>query len=266
MPLKPTSRPTFYRAVEIERLRRDLIRTSYPRTQMCLLVSITGAAGFLASFSMLKAGLVEMWVRYLCAFGVAYMVFLLLLWLWLRTNVEDYGDAGDLGDVIPSSPRGGGSHHTGYFGKGGTADGGGASGNFDHASFETPVLPESDGSTIGDTLGDTLSAAADAEELAIPLVILVLVAALLLSSAWVVYSAPVLFAELLVDGVLAASLYRRLRGLRTRHWLLTAVHRTLWPFVVTALLVSGTGWWMQQIAPKAHSIGDVIHHRVPVRS
>jgi hypothetical protein len=263
--MKSKPQPTFYRAVEIERLRRNLIQTSYPRAQMCLLVLITGAAGFLASFGMLKAGLVEMWVRYLCAFGVAYLVFLLLLWLWLRTNVEDYGDVGDLGDVFPSSSRGGGSgsNHTGYVGKGGTVDGGGASANFDHASFETPVLPQSDGGAIGDAFGDTLGAAADADELAIPLVILVLVAALLLSSAWVVYSAPVLFAELLVDGVLAASLYRRLRGLRTRHWLLTAVRRTLWPFVLTALVAAGAGWWMKQIAPEAHSIGDVIYHRVP---
>ena len=67
--------------------------------------------------------------------------------------------------------------------------------------------------------------------------VILFVAALLLSSLWVVYSAPVLFAELLVDGVLAASLYRRLRGLESQHWLETALKRTVWPFVVTCLFL-----------------------------
>lgn len=235
--------------------------------QMCLLVSITGAAGFLSSYEMLKAGMVEMWLRYLCAFGVAYLVFLLLLWLWLRTSFEDYADGADLGDLSPSSSHGaGGSGHSVFAGRGGTADGGGASANFDHGPIEAIPLADTDGGAIGDALGDTLGAAADADEFAIPLVILVLVAALVLSSAWIVYSAPALFAELLLDGVLAASLYHRLRGLEARHWLLTAVRRTLWPFVLTALVAAGAGWWMQRIAPEAHSIGDVIYHRVPARS
>ena len=75
-----------------------------------------------------------------------------------------------------------------------------------------------------------------------------------------IYSAPVLFAELLVDGVLSASLYRRLRGLQTRHWLETAVRRTALPFALTAAIVSASGWGMAHYAPEAHSIGDVITH------
>lgn len=75
-----------------------------------------------------------------------------------------------------------------------------------------------------------------------------------------VYSAPVLFAELLVDGVLSASLYRRLRGLETRHWLETAFRRTALPFALTAAIVSASGWGILLYAPEAHSIGDVISH------
>jgi polyferredoxin len=104
----------------------------------------------------------------------------------------------------------------------------------------------------------------DADELAIPLVVLVLVlvgtliVTLVASSFFMIYSAPILFAELLVDGVLSASLYRRLRGLRTRHWLDTALRRTAGPFALTAVIVAAGGWAMAVYAPGAHSIGDVV--------
>lgn len=58
--------------------------------------------------------------------------------------------------------------------------------------------------------------------------------------------------------VLSASLYRRLRGLATRHWLETAFRRTALPFALTAAIVSASGWGMALYAPEAHSIGDVI--------
>ena len=105
---------------------------------------------------------------------------------------------------------------------------------------------------------------ADADELAVPLIVVVIavgvLAALILSSLWVVYSAPVLFAELLVDGVLAASLYRRLRGLDSRHWLETAIRRTFLPFAIAAIVTASIGWGMTLYAPEADSIGDVLLH------
>ena len=109
-------------------------------------------------------------------------------------------------------------------------------------------------------IGEALGAVSDADELAIPLMALLLVAALVLSSLFVVYSAPILFAELLVDGVLAASLYRRLRGLEPTHWLETAVRRTFLPFVLTTAFVVAAGWGMARYAPGADSIGDVLAH------
>ena len=78
---------------------------------------------------------------------------------------------------------------------------------------------------------------------------IVFVGALLLSSFWIVYNAPVLFAELLVDGVLAASLYRRVRGLESQHWLETAIKKTACPFLMMGLLISALGWGMQAYAP-----------------
>lgn len=219
---------------------------------MFLLVTLTGGAGFVASYSFLHAGLVEMWLRYLASFGVAYLMFLLLLWLWLRTRAADYAD---IPDISGSPSSGSGGSGACYSGKGGVFDGGGASGSFDAPSDGMSVMDDSGGS-----IGDALGTVAEAEEFAIPLAIFVLIGAMVFSSLFMVYSAPALFAELLVDGVLSASLYRRLRGLETRHWLETVLRRTALPFAATAIIVSASGWAMTLYVPGAHSIGDVISH------
>ncbi len=240
---------------EILRLNRKIQQAGFPRLQMLFLVTITAASGFIASFSMLHNGVRSMPWRYLLACMVAYAVFLLLLWLWLRTKAEDYTDIPDLGNALPS-PGNGGEGHPSCEGGGGGFGGGGASGSFDStnesAAFELP--------DTGGPAGEILEAAGGAGEMAIPLSLVILLAALLFSSLYVVYSAPMLFAELLLDGMLAAGLYRRLAVIPRRHWLETALRRTFWPFLLTALLVWGAGWAMQLYAPGADSMGEVLHH------
>lgn len=222
----PRPNPNF-RQREIDRLRLRIEQDDFPRLKMMLIVGLTGAGGFLASYAALTAGLTAMTLRYPLAVGIAYLVFLFLLWLWLRTSAEDYVD------LCPD-------------GSGGGSGGGGCSGG--------SADPSADAG-----LGDAIDAVGGADEFAIPLLVLVGIAVLVLATGWIVYTAPLLFAELLVDGVLAASLYRRLKGLETRHWLETAVRRTALPFVATALTFCVAGWAMQAIAPQAHSIGDFVH-------
>ena len=230
----------------VQRLQQHLERKGWPRVQMALLVALTGGAGLLASFVLLQTGLHTMWLRYPLALGVAYLVFLGLLWLWLRTSASDYVDAapGDL-HVAPDHI----STPDLVSGGGGDFAGGGAS-----ASFDAP-----DTTGLG-SVGEGLGSVADADEFAIPLAVLLLAAGLTLSSLYVVYTAPVLFAELLLDGALAATLFRRLRGLATRHWIETAVNRTALPFVLTAIFLGLCGTAMQAYAPDAHSLGEVLQH------
>lgn len=235
---------------EVQRVRRQLETFSFPRLQMLMLVTLTGMAGFIASALLLSGGMLIMWSRYLAALGIAYLVFLGLLWIWLRWRPDDWYDAPDAINALPTPPH---SHahtnevgaHDGHFG------GGGASGSFD------TVAPDD---APGEVVGEALSAAAQAEEFAIPLVVVIFLVSLLLSSLFLVWSAPTLFAELLVDGVLSASLYRRLRGLQPQNWIMTAIRRTAWPFATTALIVAALGWGMAIYAPGAHSIGEVIAH------
>ncbi len=231
---------------------RKLERHGYPRLQMALLVALTGAAGMAASFVLLQLGIESMAARYPLAVACAYAAFLFFLWLWLRTKAEDYLDIGiDLPQpgAWPSTAepvevfKGGGGHY----------GGGGATGRFDGSS----------GQSVGETVAEAVGAADEgAIPLAIALLLAALAAVLLLGALYIVYLAPALFAELLVDGVLSASLYRRLKGLETRHWMESAMRRTALPFVLTALALAAVGYALQSYAPQARSMGGVIeHHR-----
>jgi hypothetical protein len=148
-----------------------------------------------------------------------------------------------------------------FAGKGGQFGGGGASHSFEGTAAKSSVVAEKPAVLESLKIGDAAGVVAEAEEFAIPLAIAFFVGALLLSSLFIVYTAPTLMAEVLLDAVLAAGLYRRLRGIDRRHWLETAIRHTIWPFVLTALCLAAAGWAMASYAPGAESIGDVLLHR-----
>lgn len=267
MKLRRSQRPLRTRDEAVNELRSDLQSHSWPRAQMTLLVSLTGGAGLLASFLMLHAGVERMVLRYPLALTAAYGAFLLLLWLWLRTKADDWTDIPDATLDLPiPSGRGAGTWTSGG---GGNFGGGGASGNFDAPMPLQALAPgrsasvSSDvGSGLSDGLADgfgSIGDAADADELVIPLLVIALAVGLALSSFYVIYSAPTLFAELLLDGALSASLYKRLRGIERRHWVSTALRRTAFPFILTALFLAAVGWGLQTAAPGARSVGEAIH-------
>lgn len=256
----------FTRGAEIRRLMRKLEGDGFPRLQMFFLVMLTGTAGLAASFTLLHGGVESMLTRYPLAVGCAYLAFLAMLWLWLRTKADDYLD-GSFDIPLPSGSHDGASisleHEPVFSGGGGDYGGGGASGSFElDGSLPSPSLPEVNipgGDSVGEAVGEVIGGA---DEGAIPLVIALLIAALvavlLFATLYIVYLAPALFAELLVDGALSASLYRRMRGLQTRHWLESAVRRTLVPFAVTALTLGAIGYAFQAYAPQAHTLGEVL--------
>jgi hypothetical protein len=215
---------------EIERMRDALERHEYPRLHMMLMVALTGGCGFLASYVMLHYGVESIALRYPLALCVAYVVFLLLLWRWLRSRPDDYLDTPDAPDVggdwqFPQRSGGGSGNHG-----------------------DAPSSDLFNGVDVGD-------------DFAIPLLVIGFVVIVAGASLWVVYAAPALLAELVFDGVLAAGLYRRLRRSETRHWLDTALRRTVLPFVLTLVALAAFGAIAHHVRPEAHSIGDLLHRR-----
>lgn len=231
---------------EINRIGQRLLHHGYPRLEMAFLVLVTGLAGFIASFALLHAGVETMMLRYPLAVGCAFIALLVQLWVWLKLR-HDW--RADLVDAAGDLASGSSDAAPGYSGGGGTFDGGGASGNFD--------MPG------GDLLSGPVEAAANAEEAAIPLFALIGIAAVALSMLLLAFSlvstAPFLFAELLVDGAMSATLYRRLRHLQQRHWTQAAVRRTIVPFALSALLLALVGFGMEWAVPGAHTVGQFLH-------
>jgi hypothetical protein len=106
--LRSSKRPLGEQSIgreENQQMQRRPERFGSPRLQMCLLVAITGVVGFVASYALLQAGLTEMWSRYFTAFGIAYWVFLFLLWLSLRSRANDCTDVLDLSEPFPAYDR-----------------------------------------------------------------------------------------------------------------------------------------------------------------
>lgn len=248
----------------IERVKQRLLRRGSPRLLVTLILLLTGLAGFLVSFSLLRFGMTRMWLRYPLAILIAYCVFLLLLRLWLflqRPCEADLPDT-DLSGIDGSFTETSSYVEEGFkfSGGGGDAGGAGAGGNL---GFSLTSSSSSSSASASSSGGDSSSGGGgggigdlDLEEGWAVVVAIVAVAGAILAVFYVIYVAPALLAEILVDGILVTGLYKKMKGIEQRHWLRAAVRKTLAPALIAATLFSVAGWALQSAAPKAQSIGE----------
>lgn len=267
---------------QVERVRRLLVRRAWPRLQMSLILSATGAAGFLASFVLLRLGVWRMWLRYALAVLFAYAVFLLLLRLWLMFQGRAARGGDELFDLnltnILSSPSGSGASASETFGGGGDFGGAGAAGSWDAPAGG--ALPSGGGAHFasaggggGGSVGSAgggggsggsgggggiglLDFGADDEGCVFLLLALALIAAGVLAALYVVYAAPLLLAEILVEGVLLSGLYRGMKRAGDGNWLRAVARRTWLPVLLTLASFAAAGYLLQRAAPRARSIGE----------
>jgi hypothetical protein len=251
----------------IERVRRRIASGGRPRLLVSFLLALTGAAGFLVSTALLHLGVTLMTVRYPLAVLSAYTVFLLLLRLWLafqRRQTRRRGNSAldwlpdQIGDSIipqffdsaarvpPDAPTFGGGADFGGGGTGGSWTGG------------SPVSSDvGGGSSIMDSVPDVPDVGFDFGEGCFWIIIpIVAICGVVAAMFYVVYVAPIFLAEILVDALLLAGLYKRLKSIESpRHWLRAVVGRTLLPVLIATALFIAAGYLMQRIAPEAESIG-----------
>jgi hypothetical protein len=239
---------------------------------MLSLVTVTGGVGFIASFLLLHAGMRSMAVRYPLAAGIGYAAFLGLVWVWLRryrlaTRIKPWRDRSyvdvditqlPLDQLFSAAPP---ADHLGGFGGGGGFSGGG--GGTDWTEAPTSLNAMASASRSG---GDVSSSGGggwdlDFDEHALWLIPIAIIAAIVLCVvAYLLYLAPTLFAELLLDAGLAAGLYHKLLHAERRSWLLTAVRNTAIPACFVAALLALAGTIMQDAYPDAASVGAVLRH------
>jgi hypothetical protein len=235
----------------VQKAKDRLLRHGLPRFQMSIVLALTGATGFLASFGLLKLGVGSMTLRYPVAVALAYGSFLLLLRLWLKMQRDGWGDVADLGmnvlenadfPVDSGAPVGGGG---GFGGAGSTSD------------FEAPKMPLKAAAPKGGGGGKGFDLSFDLDDGAflVLLAVAIVAVAALGAALWILWIAPALLAEVLVDGLVMTALYRRLRQPQPTWWLTGAVRRTWIPALVVALLLAVAGALLHRAVPEARSIG-----------
>ena len=219
---------------------------------MTLILLLTGFLGFLSSFLLLHSGVFQMWLRYPLAILSAYIAFLLLLRLWLAFHRSQGNYNFDGHFDLPISGSGGtASPNTDFnFSGGGDFGGGGAGGNWGDSVSSSSY-------SGGDSILNGISFDVDLEELGLLILAIVALLGGLFASLYIVYIAPVLLAEILVDGLLLGGLYKRVEKIERKHWLQTAVRKTLVPALLCILFFGIAGGAFQIFAPEAKSIGEV---------
>lgn len=227
---------------------------------MTMIVGGTGLAAFGTSATLLALGVSSMPARYLVAVLVAYSLFLLLVRWWAEYTRRRLAGV-DLMDLLPDVVPGGADAGAldPWMGGGGRFGGAGAGREWASDASAPDATPPAPVSTGGVSTGGALDV--DLDEAWVLVVPVLVAVGGLLAAAYVVYAAPVLLAEVLLDVVLVSGLYRRLRKVDSRSWLSTAVRMTWAPAAAVLLLVVGGAFAIQAMVPWAASIGDLFRVR-----
>ncbi len=243
-------------------------RLSMPRVQISIILALTAIAAFAVSAIMLRVGVTSMTLRYPLAVIFGYFIFLILLriWIWLQSD-EPAGDINlDLPDhlILPNINIGGGgvAGNESVFGGGGDFQGAGAGGSFGDSDTPLPAVgfvssnsSSSSVSSSGSGLGGIDFDIDDGLALILILIILALVFSALIYVVWI---APILLAELVIDAAVVGALYKPVKNIKRRHWLVTALKKTGIPAIIVVLLFTAAGFIMQVADPDATTIGQFL--------
>lgn len=267
------------------------------RVHAAVLLAAAALGGLLVSFILLLLGLEAPFLRFPIAVLAAYGLFLLFVDWWLAYIGIKQSEA-ELPD--PSSLPGGsgGSSEPScaapeVVGRGGTFDGGGASGGWDaetganvaaakghvavrakaaaaHASLESKaqagvVTSEvaSGAAEAGSGVAEVAAGAGEALgaiEFFPVLILFALVAAFIGVVGWPIVSAPAVMIETAVDVAVASGLIRSMARKRSSTWFMALVDRTLWKAVLLVAVAVALGIIVRMIDPSADTIGQAVAH------
>jgi hypothetical protein len=243
------------------RVEQLLLATSFPRLHMALILALSAVGAFLTSASFVALGLEVMGVRYALAVVGGYLFFLAFVRLWIayqtrnwsfgRRKLDRSPRSNDLGNVdlpdLSAFGELGNAAQGGFSGGGGAFGGAGASGSFGDAA---PT--EGSSSDVLDGIGG-----GDGEGVAIVIAIVALLGGLL-ALGFVVYSSPILLAEVLLDVAVVGALYRKNQRHERGHWAAGVLRRTYKPMLVLAVFATVFGVATQSLAPEQHTLGAVL--------
>jgi hypothetical protein len=260
------------RGLNASMVEQRLLASSFPRLQMVLLLSLSALGTFFSSASLLALDLRSMGIRYALAVLGGYALFLSLVRVWIAYQTRNWrfgreprqeqtrakgeqrpsDSSVDIPDLSALADLGG-SAEGGFSGAGGAFGGAGASGDFGFAEASSAASASTESSA-----GSVLDGVGSADE-GLPIVIAI-IALLggLIALGFVVYSSPMLFAEVLLDVAVAGALYKRNKRHERGHWAAGVLRRTYKPVLVLAVFAAIFGFAVQSSAPTEKTLGAVL--------
>jgi len=215
----------------VNHITRYLQERSHPRLFLLAILVMTGIVGALASFVMLHTGVNKMYIRYPIAATFGYLAFLISLRVWRDHLIRQPHFAFEIEKIVGDS------------------------------SADTTADPENKEVDPNNPLVGGIGDAIEMFSVDAPFIISLLISVIVLVFGLIVMfisTAPILLAEVLLDGLIMAGIYNRLKKAETDNLLGTAF-RVTWLqaiFVVLGLLLIGV--LFEAISPTARSIGEVV--------
>ena len=261
-----------------EKFKAALQRRYSPRMHMSCILAASGLTAMLASTFMLDFGVHSMVVRYPIAITLAYATFLVGVWTWLRVMgfVDNDGtrkssvDGSSILDVNSggSSSGGGGWSKGGgsvFSGRGGGFDGGGASASF--AEGRAPLIATnleanaSSGSGLkaagGKAAGGLLDGL-DGDGVVLLILAIALVAAVFVTSGYLIWCAPDVLTEAAFGAMLTGTLARRTKQQTAMGWIGGVLKKTWWPFAVVLIVACVFAGYAHNKYPQASTFRQAI--------
>ena len=246
------------RGQKIERVEALLGGAGRPRLTMMAIMILAWMAGFLSSAGLLRLGVESMWLRYPLAVGGAYLAFLGLLGAWLRVMLWGRARSESAANANSASPR------STMAGAMANVAAGLSRVNMTEKRKERTQRQQAsyaDGSLLD--LCD-LGGGSDSGAVVLILALIALLSGLIVSGIMVA-TAPLLFAELLVDGLAVMAVSRSVGRSATSHWTDGVVRRTWLPAFTTAVVFGLVGLGLQFAAPGSATLAQAwqISHQKP---
>ena len=267
---KAKAKPSARVAPELnaKQVEQRLLATSFPRLHM-MLDLVARRAGHVSQLGLAGAhGALEHGRALSLAVACGYLSFLSFVRVWIAYQTRNWSfgrrkpeerrtfdgnldlpsfdgnldlpDLSALGDLAGSAGQA-------FSGGGGEFGGAGAS-----ASFDVDLGSNDSGAS------EALGAVGSADE-GLPILIAVIaVLGGLIALGFVVYSSPVLFAEVLLDVAVLGAVYKKNKRHQRSHWAAGVLGRTYKPMLVLAVFAAIFGFAVQSLAPKETTLGAVL--------
>jgi uncharacterized membrane protein YgcG len=274
------------------RIRNWVSQRCSPRVAMSVLLLATTAAGSLASFVLLHAGVTHFGIRYALAVLASYAVLIGLIRLWVRYEARrleggNGGSPANALDLLDGNGSSSGSSWGGGGGGGGSGrlsagggrfGGGGASGSYDDgatsaklwSSSPSPSTPSSplvsEGTSSAGNAGSSggsgkgggfgFSIDLDGDEIIVLILVLLALTAAVLAAGYIIWIAPNFLGDMLLATVAGAGLSRKVSS-HEPGWMGLVVKRTALPAVAVLVMFTIAGFALQHYAPGAGTLHGV---------